>query len=216
MPLSEPLARAIADSLAAVDKDPRHHLRFGRRNHIYRLMGPEAGPGEPPTVPWRRRIGLAISSVERALPVWMVSWPADRRPQRMIELISVVLKRSAMPDVVMGERNAFMKALEAAGALGADSSSALLVGLAAIQALNTAIFDGSIFARGIRWDPHDPEIEERDADPEDLDAAYFAACATAGGSPDPPHEWHSDPDRRREYWIWWLKEAVPAAFESDA
>jgi hypothetical protein len=47
--------------------------------------------------------------------------------------------------------------------------------------------------------------------PEEHDGSYMASVALAGGSPWTPG---SDPARRREFWQWWLREAVPAAWRA--
>lgn len=47
--------------------------------------------------------------------------------------------------------------------------------------------------------------------PEYRDAAYYASVAYAGGNPTDPI---SDADRRRQFWSWYLAEAVPAAYSA--
>jgi len=45
-----------------------------------------------------------------------------------------------------------------------------------------------------------------------MDSSFFAAAAYAGGA-----VWDSDSDslKRREFWEWWLNEAVPMAWDSE-
>ena len=52
-------------------------------------------------------------------------------------------------------------------------------------------------------------ISELDLSPEDWDACFFASLAVSGGA-----TWDriGDPEARREFWRWYLEEAVPRAF----
>ena len=50
-----------------------------------------------------------------------------------------------------------------------------------------------------------------DVDPYDHDSASYAAIAYSGGV---AWEKDSDPQKRLEFWTWWLNYAVPAAADS--
>lgn len=54
------------------------------------------------------------------------------------------------------------------------------------------------------------QTTEDNIDPWSSDAARDAAAAYAG----PVWEPSSDREKRREFWTWWLREAVPAAWRA--
>ncbi|GAA1843617.1 hypothetical protein GCM10009687_06500 [Asanoa iriomotensis] len=51
--------------------------------------------------------------------------------------------------------------------------------------------------------------EEGEVDSEDWEASYFASIALAGGA---VWEKAADPTRRRAFWLWYLRDAVPASY----
>jgi Immunity protein Imm5 len=65
----------------------------------------------------------------------------------------------------------------------------------------------------------DEDLSDPDSDLDDLDVevtswsnAYAASVAYANGAPSQPG---SDVSHRREFWTWWLDEAVPAAYGQE-
>ena len=54
-------------------------------------------------------------------------------------------------------------------------------------------------------------VTDADIDPDDMDASFFAASVYANGA-----VWNleSGPLLRREFWEWWLKQAVPLSWNS--
>jgi hypothetical protein len=54
-------------------------------------------------------------------------------------------------------------------------------------------------------------VTDLDVNPTDLDASYFTAYIHCGGG---TWDEQSDPEKRREFWEWWLTHAVPTAFHS--
>ena len=84
-----------------------------------------------------------------------------------------------------------------------QNQAPLIAGYAADCVVSVALFDES-------FDPDNPHdnTQDEDLDPYEWDAAYYAAMVYAGGA-----SWNeaSSPARRREFWEWYLREAVPAA-----
>ena len=70
------------------------------------------------------------------------------------------------------------------------------------------IVDGNIC---IKEDDIDDDSVDADLSPDERDAAYFASCVCAGGF---PRAERSSPVRRREFWEWYLRKAVPEAWEA--
>jgi hypothetical protein len=67
---------------------------------------------------------------------------------------------------------------------------------------------------------NDEDLSDLNSDVDDLDidgsswsTAFNASVAYANGVPSQPG---SDVSRRREFWTWWLDEAVPEAYSPEA
>ncbi len=55
------------------------------------------------------------------------------------------------------------------------------------------------------------ELTDMDVDPEEFDCSFCAAAAFSGG---PVWMDGSSAERRREFWRWWLREALPTALQT--
>jgi len=198
MPLPEAVTQAIAQAREALDRNPRSDLNRGYRHVIWAALGPRDEQGR------HRRARLAIISAQRVLPIWERTWPKDRKPHEVLALAEHVLRGRADQTAAKRQRD---EAFAYMDALSDRSRNKIPVsaGYSAVQALSTALWDEF-------FDPADINVELTDdhVDPEERDAAYFAALVSANG---PPWDDHSDPNRRREFWEWWLREAVSAAWE---
>ena len=180
----------------------------GLREAILWKFGPyRFSPGNTDDRGHRRRIELAIRSVEYVLPFWRESWPTDDTPSRILQEVRAVIKGEVDRETADKDFNRYWEYAEEL--TNETNNIAGVVGLAAANALSLAITDG--FADG-----HEIDLEKLDNDQfTSNDVHFFAAAVFAGGpvygiSIAP----HSDNEKRQQFWIWWLTEAVPAAFES--
>jgi hypothetical protein len=144
----------------------------------------------------RRRVRLGELAARRVLPFWYAERPGDAEPERLLELAGAVLEREADPEEARREAHRFldrMQRMEDLGDAGATAAEA------ARKVVFTAL-SGDVSDTG-------DEDSEEEIEPDDWDPTFVAALAAAG-YPD------EDPVRRREYWSWYLDEAVPEAWHS--
>ena len=84
------------------------------------------------------------------------------------------------------------------------SSSPATVAFAACCALSTAAHDKSYVGLP-------PDTDDDDLDSDDWDASFMAAMASAGGEVGDPA---ASDERRRQFWLWYLRDAVPKAWQA--
>lgn len=207
MPISEEMRRATDQALTFVRDDPRHDLNPGYRQAVFAAFGPrrDTMPDFPPeTVPHQRRAILAILSIEKVLPTWVAAAHGNTLPQDLM--------RHAREELLgLGEREKLEQ--EVSDALGyldaaafATGDVAIFVGFAAARALGVALLDEPFDAKHINY-----EVRNADRDPWSTDTAEFAACAAANGA---AWDASSDPTKRLAFWEWWLRDAIPQAWDA--
>jgi hypothetical protein len=187
---------------------PKHELTFPTRKKLLLQLGPVLvdsrgkhtiiGPG------LRRRAHLCIASVQKVLPFWEAVF-SSKDPQRMLELSEGYLAGKYDREFVRDEASSFGGALDNRDAIA--QQRAYLVGRASFGAACTATADELLeVEKGITqddvFDPQDPDL---------WDCAFWASAAWAGGMP-----WvkEFDRERYRDFWLWYLDTAVPAAWSS--
>jgi hypothetical protein len=210
MMLPNELVNILDRARASLVSHPQHDLTLGFRRAIWGTMGPLADRtlGEE-TVAWRRRVRLAKASAEFVLPLWDRVWPEDDTPRRLLAEADRVVGGRWSPRVQGALWHRFFdNAALQFGGEDRDHRNAREVLLSANQALATAMWDE-------RFDPGviDLGLTDAEVDPDASDASAFACAAYAGGG---VWDADSDSDRRREFWSWWLDEAVPNAHISVA
>jgi hypothetical protein len=198
--MTSELNGAIADARQALDADPRGHLPLPWRRQIRATFGPlgddRAAPG------WMRRWRLALRCVDRALPRWRSEHPDDRRPEQLVELARAVFAGEVEPADAATQCSFFLHEILYAPdrfsphAYFAGNAAAALVRIAALGDYGAELAADTI---------------DEDLEPEGWDAEALAAAAEASFPGDP----NDDPARRRAFWLWYLDEAVPAAFAGD-
>jgi hypothetical protein len=146
-----------------------------------------------------RRTRLACAVVRLVLPIWESSY-RTKYPRLMVVLAEGYLDGEVPRSVLMKRADSFAGVMQNPG-VGVEP----LVGHAAVSAAMIAYLDETL-------QPGDGVSEEELYDPSDPDAydcAYVAAGAYAGGM-----SWMDgfDADRNREFWSWYLDEAIPAAY----
>jgi hypothetical protein len=84
-------------------------------------------------------------------------------------------------------------------------SLAKCVGFAVIRAATISLHDETFIVF------NDEQDLDENYDPYDWDAAYHTSIACANGG---PWDASSNVEKRREFWLWYINEAVPKAFLS--
>jgi len=135
-----------------------------------------------------------VAAIRRVLPAWTAFHPATR-PLELLELIEAYLGGKA-------ERGTLEQAADALQAIVEELDAhedplreqADIVGWGVVRAA---------------WSAMDPGDEAAmDQDPWEWTASFTASMVAAGG---PVWDDRGDRDRRRDFWRWWLRDAVPSA-----
>ena len=169
----------------------------------------ENGRGFPMGAGWQRRISLGTLMVRHLLPLWHSKYPQDQGPEKMLLLAEQVRDGKQDRDAASEESDTYWSVLSDLGTIEDDTESAetlpFLVGCAAARVVRTACVESQMVL------PFDPTELDTDRDVWMWDESYIGARASAGGS-----VWvaSSSPVRRREFWQWWLEQAVPQTYHS--
>lgn len=157
----------------------------------------------------KRRIVLAIITASRVLDIWENIWWQDGTPHCLLGTTQLLLAKKIEQSQARAYRNKMWAKLENMASTpeyrGFEYQKAIAAGLSAISALSTALDDEAFDREGI-----DEELTDADTDAYESDSSFWAAIASAGAT------WEEKGDRRkrREFWQWWLTEAVNYAWSA--
>lgn len=209
MLLPEELDVALKSAAEGLASHPRSELILPQRKRIWAALGPclmdKDGIRAVHGIGLQRRTTLAILCARHVRPVWEQVWPNDDDPHQMIKTAELYLNQALDFDSVEERKNQYLGKLDNLLSKG-EHEAAINVGFAAGRAVFTALHDED-------FDPHniDDDLMDEDLDVNEWDASFNAAAAYAGGF---PWEENSSSTRRREFWEWYLNEAVPLAWTS--
>ncbi|MGH9277703.1 MAG: Imm5 family immunity protein [Acidimicrobiales bacterium] len=194
------LREALAVARRVLAESPTGELPLSVRRAIWDALGEAPMPG---SAGHRRRAALDLLAAERVKPVWESAYPTDPTVDEVLD---------ASRQVAQGERPApwaddiaNRAEVHVLDLTSADRQfNAGSAGDAAVAALYAAAHDRD-------HDDLPADADDYDLDSEDWDAGFLAALALAGGEVGDPA---ASDVRRREFWEWYLREAVPAAWRS--
>lgn len=192
--------QAILDrSLSQMLQHPQHVLLPIYRRKIYEIVNSDPGIREQKI--YER---LSIRTAEYVLPIWQQTWPTDYLPQFMLATAKQVLTGTVSPTQAKQIAGDAWQQLEQLGSAPhtAASSHAFHAGQAAVETLFAVL--GRPPFDGVLVEEYDTDA---DLDPWSSDPALWAVTAYAGGA----WEQTSDANKRREFWEWWLTEAIPSS-----
>lgn len=185
----------IAIARSEVAAHPTGILSLRSRKNVWTALA--AGLAEHAAL--AARVRLDALCVRRVLPIW-----AARFDAREIEAILALAEGVVTGDVDAADaerkRDAFYTGVVDNRSYGSDPAP-MFVGHAAANTVIEALIP-------VQADAIPQADDDEDIDPESYHPSYMAACAAAGGMNDRP----SSPDGRRAFWLWYLDEAVPAAY----
>ena len=147
--------------------------------------------------PW---LALESISAHKVQDIWKQYFASEQFP---IEVLSI-----ADSLIISGGDTSHMEkllaesktALDNKFLLGEDYFQGVYAGFAMWAAARNVAYGNEI---------DDEASSEMDLEPEEWDASFFASMAWAGGA-----VWEgeiADSDKRREFWTWFINEALPAA-----
>lgn len=228
--ISAPLQEAIRQAENALHLHPGGDLPLCYRRAIWRRFGPPMPIEMGYSLARIRRTELAVTATEFVMPVWMAYWPEDRTPRRILEEARGVVRTTIDAAEAFRlhdrwesevEHKIFITECEARGKVFMSVSearreeaayprkpevSAVNVAFSAVCALRAAIWDEFFEVD----DGLELGINDDDLDVDQWDSSFVAATVYAGGA-----IWveRSNDDKRRAFWEWWLREAVPQSYQ---
>jgi hypothetical protein len=198
MTIPPALNHTVLRAQGAMEEHPDHILLPVYRQAVYRafVSGDESRGGHA-------RGRLAVLTARHVLTIWQCEQPDDMMPEALLATAD-----GAMAGQIEAERvdAALEEAWEWLSSLKTErwgNPDAYNAGAAAVFAVQETRGEG--FLEGVRIGEDDPDDEF--FEPGIGDTALFAAAAFAG----PSWDGTPDPIKAHEFWIWWLREAIPTA-----
>lgn len=209
----ETLQDLVDEARRAMEADAAHDLSLGRRDVIQWAMGPFLfAPGNTDSSGYLRRVRLATLAVERVVPVWRRTFPDNSLPEHLLARAREIAAHRRDSDLATAAHE-FEDAWATTEKLYAASFSlAATVGFAAARTLSLAISDGFTDSEG----PQDVDREQRDSPEFESNDANCIASGVYADGPVEPIACAPAPstEKRREFWRWWLNEAVFIAWDA--
>ena len=198
------IAHAIEAARAALKDDPRGDLGLPLRKAIWAALGARElvgvratrGPGH------RKRTQLAAVTVMHVLPLWKAVAADDDEVLQLLATAADYIEGRVTFEEAWKRKNRAWANMEKRTGTPSGQSTAIAVGFAAVCAVNTALNDENFDSASL----DNPEADA-DLDPYEWDASFYASLAYAGGA---SWEAANNSQKRREFWTWYLDEAVPA------
>jgi hypothetical protein len=198
------LDETLVQAFNRMNHDPKHLLPPIYRSAVYQAL--IASPGGARALSF-----LAIITAHRVLPVWERAFPADLTAQRMMGLAGRVMAGRVdlrMADEAMEEASQQLSHLWSKSDLSPTLEQSFYAGDAALNALATALGWGDfVFLREHVWEETDTDD---DVGSDDADTALLARMALTHG------QWEDcfDVAKSREFWVWWVTDAVTKACQA--
>jgi hypothetical protein len=202
MQLPEKLTKLISNAHVEVRNHKRRGLSLPTRKKIWLAMGDLTLNGNKAvfSAGHYRRTMVSIISAEFTLPIWE-QYFSSTDPHRMLDMAKKYIDGQFDFDTAKKESRSFSGGLNNVQNFTDEQLNAVLVGHSSVEAVLTALYEA--------WcDPTGELDEELDS----WDSSMFAAGAYANGFP-----WKDegcDFDKLHEFWVWYLDEAVPQAYNS--
>lgn len=154
---------------------------------------------------------LALLAARYVLQAWQSVWPENSLATHLIGVAESVLRQDIHEEGAREQAEDAWNKLEELMIThtGLEHGSAISAGLASVRAVFEAIGTHPFVHAPASW-LNENDTDESALDPWCTDAAKWAADAYAGQVWDQ----HFDPVKQKEFWQWWLFEAIPAAWHA--
>lgn len=197
------LDQARAEVLAHRDNDlprpTRLRLQLALGPH---LESPNKPPFAIPGVGLTRRTNLCVSVVEQVAPIWDRHYPDIPAVEDMLRFARQRLREECTHDEALNGRSRLVGALLNHITEPEEKQPGIAAGEAAQRLVHTAVYDENF---------EDPALLDEHFDPTAWDCAFWGACAWSGSIPR-LEGWNQE--AYKEYWLWYLNEAIPWAWAS--
>jgi hypothetical protein len=191
-----------------VNNHPKGQLILPLRKEIYRLMGEHSEDNEGRvlrTDGFLRRLNLAILCVNYVLPVWNSVMPDNNTPDTLLKSINEYLSGHKDWDSLWELQNDFWAVLDNYMCDDNDYGASIYVGHSSINAVMVALNDEDLGEEDYI------NIYDEDLDPYTWDTAFYASLAY---SENKQYDEGTKIQKRRDFWLWYLNNAVPLAYQS--
>jgi hypothetical protein len=209
MPISVELSEKLEDASTALLKHQDGELILPIRKKIWASLGPRQIEGTYAIfgIGLYRRTTLAKLCVQKVLKLWEQDWPDHTGPHVMLSTVEKYLRKQLDFKAVWGRKNLFWGELETLLYQMRGSKTSINVGFAAANVVTMALNDERFNSENLKAEE---QFLDEDYDPYEWDTSFYASIAYAKGA---PGDEDSNLQQRQEFWEWYLKEAVPAAWE---
>lgn len=197
--LPKELKQTIEEQNEALVKNSEGELILPGRKKIWIAMGAKDNIGRA------RRAILSISCAERVSLIWNSTFHDKKDPEKVLQAAQDYLQKKVDESDLRDQIGDLWTALDDLMYEGKFLVE-INAGYSAASAASCAISDEKYDE-----DKIDDSTLDEDLDPYEWDAGYYASIAYAAGL---PGDDASDPEKRREFWSWYLNDAVPNAWSS--
>ncbi|MBO9555883.1 Imm5 family immunity protein [Cellulomonas sp.] len=185
---------------AAAAIDPDGELPAAARGRLHVLL--DAAAGSHPDAGRHVRARLAIASAYGSFPQLSTAPELRDEAEHLAVAAAAALRGELGTTTLEAMRDAAVA--RATGLLGAVDPRAVHALLACAAAVSTVLDDPPL---------DDLAVSEKEADPADWEACFYASLAWTGGA---TWEGVHEPLVRGRFWEWYLLVAVPFAWDADA
>ncbi len=141
---------------------------------------------------------LEVVCTRKVLPIWFECFPNENTP---VLLLDKAVKQLHEGEYVEGQTELMGNVktyLDNKFDLGEDVYKAIYVGFACWASAGNVFYG---------FEPPSEAKSELELEPEEWSAAFYSSLAFSGGAV--WEEGVGDSGKRREFWLWYLKEAIP-------
>lgn len=205
--LPKELQDILDEAKKSVIEHPKGELILPIRKKIWKALGEMKLITEETaaaTIGLKRRLELARLCVEKVIDSWKEMMGNNKRPLKMIEIAEQHINGNIDSETIFKYYNDFVKLVNDIS-LSVKYQGAASAGYAAIYMVDIALGDEALLINS-----YDDMLDE-ELDPNIWDSSYEACSAYSGGS---PSDEYSNKEKRQEFWLWYIDEAVPKAYSA--
>lgn len=193
------LQKATEVAREALRNDEEGRLRYNFRREIWKTFDEDINRRSD--IGHRRRFKLAQTCVSRVLPIWQNAFPANEGVNEMLTLAQQVMNKELEKEAAKTTAYNYWSEVDSLDVETEKQSRAMSVGYASVNVVYVAVRD-EIFNEQME--------DDLDADPYDWDTSFHAFLAYTGFGSEHPETI----EKNKEFWSWYLDEAIPLAYQS--
>jgi Immunity protein Imm5 len=209
----------IKTAIDCVENHPNHHLEIGIRRSIWLLMGSDLQGEGIKDVPRNIRFRLSVMCSEYVRNIYNEYFNNNINTLNLysegINVLSAYWREEITLEEIRLFADKFYQELENLGSTYELKSRSLEQKLSHKKAFYAMSSVWECLRVSLYNEPFNEQIEsnvkDTDVDYYDYDAAYCASIAYAGSLGDLEN---SNREKRFEFWMWWLEEAIPKVLSS--